>query len=127
MWRILIVDDEFSNLEALELLLTEEGYDVAVACNGKQALEKLEQRSCDLVLTDHMMPGLSGAQLIEALRADPRHAGLHIVLMSGAPESMLRPLTSRYDGFLRKPFDIDALLGLLGRLLKGRGSPHAAG
>ena len=110
MRRVLIVDDEFSNLEALELILTEEGYDVTVANNGRQALEKLEAAAYELILTDHMMPVMSGVQLIEAVRSNPHYAETPILLMSGVPESVLRPLTSAFDGFLRKPFDIDTLL-----------------
>ncbi|WP_157991420.1 response regulator [Caldimonas tepidiphila] len=119
MRRILIVDDEFSNLEALELILSEEGYGVTVASDGRQALEKLEDAVPDLVLTDHMMPVMNGAQLIQALRSDPRHQAIPILLMSGAPESVLRPLTTAYDAFLRKPFDIDALLQRIKMLLEG--------
>lgn len=118
MRRVLIVDDEFSNLEALELILTEEGYAVSVASDGRQALEKIEASAPDLILTDHMMPVMNGAQLIKALRSDPRHAGIPILLMSGAPESMLRPLVTAYDGFLRKPFDIDTLLEQVESLLE---------
>lgn len=119
MRRILIVDDEFSSVEALELLLREEGYEVTVASNGRQALDRLEESAHDLIVTDYMMPVMNGAQLIEALRADSRHARLPVLLMSGASESVLRPLTTAYNAFLRKPFDIDTLLeqvkALLGR------------
>ncbi|MCW7537344.1 response regulator [Aquabacterium sp. A7-Y] len=110
MPSILVVDDEFSNLEALALTLSEEGYQVAVASNGRRALEILDEAKPDLIITDHMMPVMNGAQLIEAVRAIDRHAATLILMMSGVPEAMLHGLAEGYDDFLRKPFEIDQLL-----------------
>jgi DNA-binding response OmpR family regulator len=115
--NILIVDDEFSSTEALSLILGDEGYRVQVASNGRQALDKLDDPAPDLIITDYMMPVMNGAELTRAVRALPAHERTAILMMSGAPESMLRQGGALYDAFLLKPFDIDTLLEQVRRLL----------
>jgi DNA-binding response OmpR family regulator len=115
--RILVVDDEYSNTEALAVLLAEEGYEVAVASNGREALLKLGEALPQLILTDHMMPVMNGMQLIRAVRGSHDHREVAILLMSGAPEPALGDEPAPYDGFLRKPFDLDELLERVKALL----------
>ena len=116
--RILIVDDEFSSTEALALILVEEGYEVATASNGRQALAKLDAFAADLIITDYMMPVLNGAELVRAVRVMPSYAHTPILVMSGAPQSML-PADIGDMNFLRKPFNIDRLLHCVSELLSG--------
>ncbi|WP_310734634.1 response regulator [Azohydromonas caseinilytica] len=111
------MDDELSNAEVLALILREEGYEVAVAGDGRQALERVEDAAPDLLLTDYMMPGMNGVELARALRQLPRHGQLPVLLMSGASASMLKAHAGDYDAFLRKPFDIETLLRAVRSLL----------
>ena len=115
--RILVVDDELSNVEVLALILREEGHHVTVATDGRQALERIEEAAPDLLVTDYMMPGMNGVELARAVRQLPRHGQLPVLLMSGASAAMLRAHAGDYDAFLRKPFDIEALLQAVRSLL----------
>ena len=77
MATVLIVEDEFAIADLLEMALTDEGYRVLTAANGRQGLERLaEGPPPDLVISDYMMPVLDGAGLLRAMRENrgpPRH------------------------------------------------------
>ena len=79
---ILIVEDEYGLAELLRDMLTELGYDVSLAINGRLALEVLREREIHLVLTDAMMPVMDGPELARAMRADDRHRRIPIVMMT---------------------------------------------
>lgn len=116
---ILVVEDEPGTRQALELLLDLEGYAVAVAGNGVQALDALSRGRFDLVLTDHMMPGMDGLVFLRALRADERLTSLPVVMMSASPrpsEAMLQLM----DAFVAKPFEIPTLLRVIERVFAER-------
>lgn len=108
--RVLLVDDEVSGAEVLALFLAEEGLHVTVASGARQALERLDQAAPDLLITDFMMPGTHGADLVAAVRAREGYAELPVLFISGAPESAVSSRGVRYDGFLRKPFDAQRLI-----------------
>jgi two-component system chemotaxis sensor kinase CheA len=101
---VLVVDDEWAIADWLQSLLTDEGYDVLVASNGKQALELLRRQDVDLVLSDFMMPILDGPALAGQMAADPAMADIPIVIMSALQEAAVRQRIDRYRRFLRKPF-----------------------
>ena len=109
--RVLLVDDEVSSAQVLGLLLVEDGYHVTVASNGHQALAKVGESAPDLLITDFMMPGMNGAELLAALRAMPAYRDLPVLVISAAPEAALRRYQLGYDVFLRKPFSLDRFLG----------------
>jgi CheY-like chemotaxis protein len=117
---ILIVEDEYGLAEVLRDMLTEHGYQVSVAINGRLALEVLREREVHLVLTDAMMPVMDGPELARAMRADDQHRRIPIVMMTSLPAAV--PSTpSLYEAVLGKPFTPDALLTLLGTYV-GRGA-----
>lgn len=117
MKTILLVEDEFGIAGVLRLILEDEGYRVFVAPNGRQALAQLAANPPDLVVTDLMMPLMDGAELGRAVRADPAHSHIPIVIMSAALEDALRKRFDGYDVFLRKPFDPPVLLDIIARRL----------
>jgi len=105
----LIVDDEFGLAEMLRDMLRESGFDVTLAINGRLALEILEERPVDLVLTDMMMPVMDGAELAAAMRTDHKHRDTPIIMMTSLPTA--RPRTKAlFDSVLRKPFTPELLL-----------------
>ena len=110
MKAVLVVDDEDGIVGVLAAILEDAGYRVRTASNGRQALDSVERERPDLVLSDFMMPLVDGAQLGRALRAEPRWAGIPVVMMSAVPEELLRAEFDGYAAFLRKPFDIAGLL-----------------
>ena len=80
--RILVIEDERHIARFLEFVLKKAGYEVAVAYNGPQALAAAEPFEPDAVLLDLVLPGMSGVEILKRLRADSRHAGIVIVVLS---------------------------------------------
>lgn len=81
---ILCVDDEQNPLTLRKFVLQKAGYEVLTANSGKQALEVVATRHVDLVLSDHLMPGMQGTELAQQLKAE--HPKLPIILISGVNE-----------------------------------------
>jgi CheY-like chemotaxis protein len=115
---ILIVDDEFGIVDSLAEMLSEEGFAVSTASNGKDALRRIAERRPDLILMDYMMPVMDGAETLQTIRSDLALRDIPVVLMSSVPKANL-PAQCVPTGFLRKPFDVDALLSMLASLLAG--------
>jgi two-component system response regulator (stage 0 sporulation protein F) len=120
--RVLIVEDDVDLREILELALGEEGYAVAAAGNGLEAIVSLifGDRPDALLLNLHM-PVLSGADVLDVLRVDPAWARLPVILMTGAP---LPPeLARRADAVLPKPFEIETLTETIDVLVSRGAAP----
>jgi DNA-binding response OmpR family regulator len=119
MTRALVVDDEYAIVEALEALLTDEGYAVVVAKDGVEGLEKLRHERPDFALIDLMMPVMSGEEMLEKMRAEPSFPTCPVILMSAARREDL-VATLGVAAFLRKPFGIDELLATIEHVLDGK-------
>ena len=104
--RILIIDDEIDVRELLALLLERDGYRVAGADDGETGLAMVKSFRPNLVITDHLMPGLSGREIVRAMRATPALATIPVIMVTGAP---MREALQDADGaiaveaFLPKP------------------------
>ena len=108
--RVLIVDDEPMNVMLLERLFTRE-YDVVTASNGREALELLNTKPFDCLLLDIMMPGMSGLQVLETLRAEPITADLPVILVSALADrqDVVRGLKLGANDYVPKPIEMDVL------------------
>jgi putative two-component system response regulator len=104
---ILIVDDEYSGRETLQSVLEGEGYNLVMAENGPQAIEKAKTVLPDVILLDVMMPGMTGFEVCERIRNDPQVAEIPIIILTALDDrdSMLTALKSGADDFVSKPFD----------------------
>ncbi len=104
---ILIVDDEPAGRETLDALLFMEGYELAFANNGAEALMKAAYLVPDLILLDIMMPGMDGFEVCRRLRSDALLAEVPVVIVTALDdrESRLRGLEMGADDFLTKPYD----------------------
>ncbi len=105
---IMIVDDEENIVELVKAILENEGYSVITASYGKECLEKLKTAKPDLLLLDMMMPGMSGREVCEKIRADPRTKNLKVAFLtvakfSEAGKGVLEKM-SVLD-YINKPFD----------------------
>jgi len=92
---------------------------VTTAADGKQALARIDEVKPHILVTDFMMPVMNGGELVKAVRAMPAYEKLPILLISGVPESALRPYKVSYHAYLRKPFGLDEFLFAV-RLAEGR-------
>ncbi len=103
--QILIVDDEPSARETLEALLFREGYDLAFAEDGPEALAKATELTPDVILLDVMMPGMDGFEVCQRLKADERWQHIPVILVTAldSKEDLVRGLDAGADEFLPKP------------------------
>ena len=110
---VLIVDDDHDTREVLEELLRAEGYFIATATNGFEAIQAAlsTPKPCVIILDDRM-PLMSGLEFLDHRGRDRRLLEIPVVLASGNAEA-IREYASRGAMALRKPFDIDALLGIV--------------
>ncbi|HZS06575.1 MAG TPA: response regulator [Blastocatellia bacterium] len=123
---ILIVEDHQSSRGFLRTLFRLEGYDVIEAGDGEEALTLLSQRRPDLIITDLMMPGMSGLEFIRRVRAQPGFSDIPVVVTSAiARASLVATAGQRVESYLRKPLDTDSLVSEVKRLLAStRWQPH---
>jgi len=107
---ILVVDDDGPILALMRNLLKEFGFQAVTATDGARAIEAASQQRPSLVLLDKNMPGMSGDEVIQTLRARPGFDRLPILILSGEPVSRDELAALHADGAVLKPFDVTALI-----------------
>lgn len=118
---ILAVDDEESIRELVNAILASEGYTVVTAFDGADCLEKLKTLKPDLVLLDMMMPGISGRETCEKIRANPKTKNLKVAFLTVArfSESGKDTLKKmKISDYITKPFDNKDLVARVKKILK---------
>ena len=111
--KIMIVDDEESLIQLLTAILESANYEVVSASNGEECLDKLKTYKPDLILLDMMMPGMSGREVCEKIRGDPKTKGLKVAFLTVARFSETGKVVLKKMGvldYITKPFDNDDLL-----------------
>ena len=107
---ILVVDDDQPIVTLMRKLLSEFGFDVVTAMSGAEALEAARANPPALVLLDKNMPGMSGTEVVRALREDPRFERLPILILSGESMTKKELAEMKADAAVLKPFDVMALV-----------------
>ena len=104
--RVLIADDEPNIVVSLQFMMKREGYEVLIARDGLQALDMIRSERPRLVLLDGMMPGLSGFEVCEAVRADETLRETLIVMLTakGRETDVARGMGAGADAYIVKPF-----------------------
>ncbi|CAN1211342.1 response regulator transcription factor [Tumidithrix helvetica PCC 7403] len=117
--HILLVDDEPGLREAVQAYLEDSGFLVRVASNAREAWQLLEQITPDLVITDVMMPQVSGFEFLKQMRTDDRFVSLPVVFLTakGMTSDRIAGYQAGCDGYLSKPFDPDELVAIVENLL----------
>lgn len=117
MPRILLVDDERLLLMLLADILEDEGFDVDMASNGDEALERARMCRPALIITDFMMPVMTGLDLALSIRADGILQEIPIILVSGAQAAIGRGHPDLFQAVIDKPYQNETLLEEVRRLL----------
>src|ERR687883_1563102 len=115
---ILVVDDEKSQREILEMILSSEGYDVTPAASGEAALRLAKEKRFDLALSDLKMTGMDGIELLQKLLALDRSIIVILLTAHGSIDSAKEALRRGAFDYLQKPYDRDTLLQTIRRALK---------
>ena len=115
-FRILVVDDEPAQRELVAGFLTKRGFEVVQAPGGEAALARFKQEPFDLVLTDQKMPGLSGLQVLEGVRAVTPETAVIIMTAYGTIETAVSAIKAGAADYLTKPLNLDELLHRIHRV-----------
>ncbi len=123
--RVLITQDDSSQARHLAHFLAAEGYDVASAADGRQALAMAQRDKPNLVISDVLTPGMSGYELCAQIKNDRRLADVPVILLTtlSDPQDVIRGLECRADNFVLKPFDADQLIRRIQHLLNRQKQP----
>lgn len=117
--KVLVADDEPNIVVSLEFMMKREGYEVHVARDGRAALEAIRRERPALVLLDAMMPGMTGFDVCEAVRADPLIRDTRIVMLTakGRETDVARGMGVGVDAYVTKPFSTRDLVATVREML----------
>ncbi|WP_019874779.1 response regulator transcription factor [Sporichthya polymorpha] len=120
MTRLLVVEDEESFSDALSYMLRKEGFEVAVAATGPDALEEFDRSGADLVLLDLMLPGLPGTEVCRALR---QKSNVPVIMLTAKDSEIDKVvgLEMGADDYVTKPFSHRELLARIRAVLRRQG------
>ena len=123
MTRVLVVEDEESFSDALSYMLRREGFEVAVAATGPDALSQFDRSGADLVLLDLMLPGLSGTEVCRTLR---QRSNVPVIMLTARDSEVDKVvgLELGADDYVTKPYSTRELLARIRAVLRRRGEPE---
>ena len=109
---ILIAEDSATQAQRLQHILEQEGYRVTAAANGRKALEEARRRKPELIISDVVMPEMTGYELCRSITSDPDLSSIPVILVTtlSDPQDVIRGLECRADNFILKPYDSAYLL-----------------
>jgi two-component system phosphate regulon response regulator PhoB len=120
--RILVVDDEEDILELVRVNLSREGYQLALAASGEEALKKAGREVFDLIVLDLMLPGLDGLEVAKALKTDAKTKSVPIIMLTakGEDADIVTGLEIGADDYVTKPFSPRVLTARVKAVLRRR-------
>lgn len=126
--RVLVVDDSPTIRAVLGKMLVQDGYDVLKAADGEDAIEMARTQKPDLIFLDIVLPGISGFQVLRALRRDPLTKIIPIVMISGNVQATEQFYVQRFgaDDFMKKPFGRAEVFERIGTLVRNGRLPERA-
>lgn len=115
--KVVVAEDEFLVADMLVISLEDAGYHVRSAAHGAAALKMIREERPDLLITDFMMPLMTGLELAEAMKADVALQDIPILLVTGAQGATARDRRDLFSAVMDKPYVLDELLHVAARLL----------
>ena len=113
MASLLVVDDELSMREFLKILLEKEGYEVFTAPNGKTAIDSILKHPIDLVISDIRMPGMSGLDLLAAIKEINIDIGVIMITAFASPDDAVTAMKNGAFDYITKPFNVDEIKNVI--------------
>lgn len=122
MTRILVAEDSRTQAEELRLILEAEGFTVEIAPDGQQALGRVGRFRCDLIVSDIVMPGMTGYELCRRIKADPATKYIPVLLVTtlSDPMDIIQGLECGADNYVTKPYDPAGLVARINGILENR-------
>ena len=119
--RILVVDDNAELVKALQIRLTQKHYEVLVAFDGREGLQKAKKHKPDLIILDIVIPKMEGGSVAAALKEDRATRDIPVIFLTGLAGGLTETPEGRLRGgnvFLGKPFDTEELMSMVEDLLE---------
>ncbi len=122
--RVLIIEDEKAMAEILAICLKREGYEIYIAYDGEEGLEKIRSQKPDLVLLDLILPKLDGRDLLKIIKDDEKTKDIPVVILSGMTQQWDRNIGLELgaDEYIEKPLDMIKLASQLKNIFRKRES-----
>jgi DNA-binding response OmpR family regulator len=110
--RVLLIEDEPNIIEAINFILSREGFDVATHANGHDAMDAIKERGPDMIILDVMLPGRSGFEILEDLRAEEGFSETPVLMLTARGQSRDREMAEKLGAsrFMTKPFSNSEVL-----------------
>ena len=126
--KVLVVDDEENIIELIRLGLRYEGFEVAVASDGEQALAQAQRTNPDLIILDILMPGIDGLEVCRRLRNNPTTSDVPILMLTAKDDvsERIAGLQAGADDYLTKPFDFYELVERIKAILRRQNRAKSA-
>jgi DNA-binding response OmpR family regulator len=120
--KILVVDDEEVNVDFFQLMLGKLGFDVAVAYDGEEALERLKESRPDIILLDLIMPKINGFELTEILKASDETRDIPIIILTAIDDikEKVDMLELGIEDYITKPFNFIEVLARIRSILRSK-------
>lgn len=114
--KILVADDDSGIVDAMQILLEDEGYEVIVTMDGESITKMYEQKP-DLLFLDIWMSGINGSTICQRLKSNEETKRVPVVMFSANRDTEQIAMQCGADGFLAKPFDIKELLAIVDKFI----------
>ncbi|PWK77312.1 two-component system KDP operon response regulator KdpE/two-component system response regulator MprA [Mucilaginibacter oryzae] len=121
--KIMIADDDPGIVDAVEMLLEFEGYDVVSTLDGSAALSDLKEQHPDLLLLDIWMSGEDGRDICKKIKLDDAVKDIPVIMVSASRDISKSAMEAGADDFLAKPFEMDELLNKIARYIEKQDVP----
>ena len=118
MFDILIVEDDYDVCQLFKHVLLQNGYNVATASDGKEALQLMETEHFDLMISDVMMPEINGYELVRMIRKSNEEMPVLMITAKGTFDDMQESFLAGTDDYMVKPVNVDEMLLRVGALLR---------
>lgn len=127
--KVLVIEDNEQNLYLMNYLLTEYGFDVMTARDGREAIDTARAKAPHIILLDIQLPGMSGHDVARELRRDPRLSTIPIVAVTSyaMPGDREQVLAAGCTGYIEKPIDPDTFVAQLESFLTPEGEEKRTG
>lgn len=126
-FHVLMVDDDELSVRLVQRVLEVRGFSVESAASGMEALAAIDRRRPDVIILDIMMPGMTGVEVLDRVKASPRLASIPVIMLTAkeGDEDLLASYRSGADYYVTKPLVVEQLMSGLARVL-GQPAPRQA-